>query len=95
MSELKIIATIVAKPEFDNEIVGILKAVVEGSRKEDGNVSYTLHRDTKNLLKYIIVEVWKSQEAIDYHNNTPHFTTFAKAIEGKIQELQIDVIQEI
>lgn len=95
MEELKIIATIIAKEENDKEIYATLQAVVDGTRTEAGNISYTLHRDTTNPLKYVIIEVWQSQAAIDIHNATPHFQKFVKDIEGKIQSLDISIIQSI
>lgn len=95
MSQLKIIAVITAKEEYKEEIVKTLQKVVDGTRKEEGNVSYDLHIDTKNPLKYTIIEVWKSQEAIDIHNQAPHFLEFVKAIEGKVDGLDIDIIEKI
>lgn len=95
MSELKIIATIVAKPAHQKELEKVCQAVVDGSRKEAGNVAYELHQDTKNPPKYVILEVWQSQAAIDTHNETAHFKKFVKDIEGKIESLTIDVVKKI
>lgn len=95
MSELKIIAVITAKEAYQQDILKALHAVVDGTRKEEGNVSYDLHQDTKNPLKYTIIEVWKSQEAIDSHNQTEHFLSFVKAIENKVDGLDIDVIKKV
>lgn len=95
MSELKIIATIVIKKEYKEELEKVFHTVVDETRKEPGNVSYALHQDTKNAQKYVILEVWKNQEAIDLHNNTPHFKSFAAAINGKIEGLEIDIVKEI
>lgn len=95
MKELKIIAVITAKETYKDDIAKALHEVVDGTRKEEGNISYDLHQDTENPLKYTIIEVWKSQEAIDSHNATDHFLAFVKAIEGKVDGLDIDVIQQI
>lgn len=95
MSELKIVAVITAQKEYQKDIEKALHNVVDGTRTEEGNVSYDLHVDIKNPLKYIIIEVWKSQEALNIHNATVHFNEFKKAIEGKIEGLDIDVIKKI
>ena len=95
MNELKIIAVITAKEDHKADILKALHTVVDGTRKEEGNISYDLHQDTKNPLKYTIIEGWKSQEAIDLHNQTAHFLAFVKAIEGKIDGLEIDVIKQV
>ncbi|NDW17587.1 antibiotic biosynthesis monooxygenase [Dysgonomonas sp. 216] len=95
MSELKIVATVIVKKEFQDELEKAFKAVVDGTRKEAGNISYDLHQDANNPLKYVILEVWKSQDAIDSHNVSDHFETFKNAIDGKIESLTIDVIKKV
>lgn len=91
MKELKIIATIVAKSETNKEIYASLLKVVDATRKESGNLSYVLHQDVKEPLKYVIVEHWSSQEAIDLHNESAHFKTFVAEIEGKVESLDVSV----
>lgn len=95
MTELKIVAVIVVKAEFQEELEKAFQNVVDGTRKEDGNISYDLHQDVKNPLKYTILEVWKSQTAIDEHNNTDHFKAFVNAIEGKVENLSVDIIKKV
>jgi len=81
--ELTIIAHVTAKAEYKAELLKAFQDVVEGTRKEPGNVSYVLCEHVDNPLKFTFVEVWKSPEAIEAHNNSAHFKKFAKAIEGK------------
>lgn len=94
MTELKIVATIVVKSEYEKEVLSALHNIVNATRKEDGNVSYDLHQNTINPLEYTILEVWKSQQAIDVHNASTHFDEFKKAINGKIDGLKVDVIKK-
>ena len=95
MSELKIVATIIAKSEFVEDVLAALHTVTDATRKEEGNISYVLHQDISNNLKFTILEVWKSQAAIDFHNQTAHFLTLKKDLDGKIDSLVADVIREI
>ena len=95
MKELKIVATILVKKEFKEELIPVFQTVVNETRKEEGNISYELHQDTKNPLKFIILEVWKSQDAIDIHNASTHFQNFVKAVENKLDNLSIDIIAKI
>ncbi len=95
MAELKIVASIEVKKEYQAEIEKVFANLVPETRKEAGNISYELHVDTKNPLKYTFIEVWKSEEAIAIHNNTPHFAAFKDAIDGKINDLKIDIIKKI
>jgi Uncharacterized conserved protein len=43
-------------------------------------------------LTYVIIESWKSQDAIDYHNETPHFKAFVAAL-GDNADLTINTIK--
>ncbi|MDR1653173.1 MAG: antibiotic biosynthesis monooxygenase [Prevotellaceae bacterium] len=95
MSELKIVATVVAKPEFQNDLEQAFQIVVDETRKEAGNVLYELNRNVNNPLKYIILETWQSQEAINLHNDSAHFKAFVNAIEGKVESLTVDVIRKV
>lgn len=95
MSILKIVATIDIKAAFETELVDILHTIVDETRKEEGNISYDLHQDIKNPLRYTILEVWKDQSAIDAHNASAHFQTFVAAIDGKIVNLGVDVIKQV
>lgn len=92
--ELVIVAHITVKAECKSEVLEAFKAVIAGTRKEEGNISYVLHEHTDNPLKFTLVEAWKSQAAIDIHNNTEHFLNFVKAIEGKA-DLDIYVMKEV
>lgn len=95
MSELKIVAVIVVKAEYQGELEKVFHTVVDETRKEAGNVSYNLNQDCTNPLKYTILEVWKSQAAIDEHNASAHFQAFVAAVEGKVDSLTVDVIKQI
>lgn len=95
MMELKIVAVIVVKAAYQSELEKVFHTVVDETRKEPGNVSYDLHQDISNPLKYTILEVWKSQAAIDVHNESAHFKTFVAAVDGKIDTLTVDVIKKV
>lgn len=95
MAELKIVATITVKSDNKEEVLVALQNVVNATRKEEGNVSYDLHQNITNPLEYTILEVWKSQEAIDLHNASAHFDEFKKAIGEKIEGLKVDIIKQI
>lgn len=95
MSQLSIIAAIVVKESSKNELEKVFRNLVDHTRKESGNIAYDLHQDIKNPLKYTFIEVWKSQDDINKHNETAHFKEFLKAIDGKVDSVDIDVIEKI
>ncbi|MDR2010979.1 MAG: antibiotic biosynthesis monooxygenase [Bacteroidales bacterium] len=95
MENLKIVATIVIKEEFQDFLLEEFKKIVDGTRNETGNISYVLHQDINNPLKYVILEDWESSKAIREHNNTQHYINFKTAIEGKIDNIYTSIIKEV
>jgi len=50
-----------------------LRALVGPTRKEDGCLTYDLHRSAESPTAFLLHEVWASREAHARHTNTPHF----------------------
>ncbi|MDO5639375.1 MAG: putative quinol monooxygenase [Neisseria sp.] len=92
---IKIVATIMAKPEYRQELLGCFQPLIQASREEAGNLSYDLHEALDNPNRLVFIEHWQSQAAIDEHNASEHFQTFVKAIEGKTDSVEITLLQEI
>ena len=90
---LTIVATVVVKQEYKEEVLKSIKTVVDATRKESGNIFYDVFEDVKNPLKFVFIEMWKSQAAIDAHNKTAHFNDFVKAVEGKAS-LEASVLKQ-
>ncbi|MCE4564433.1 antibiotic biosynthesis monooxygenase [Maribellus sp. CM-23] len=87
---ISIVAKFTVKQGKETEFLKLINELGEASRAEAGCLEYILHKDVKNANIYCLIEKWKDQEAVDFHNNTPHFT----GIVPKIVELagaEIDV----
>lgn len=50
-----------------------LRALVGPTRKEDGCITYDLHRSADGPSAFLLHEVWASREAHSRHTYTPHF----------------------
>jgi len=50
-----------------------LRALVGPTRKEDGCLTYDLHRSAEGPSAFLLDEVWASREAHSRHCNTSHF----------------------
>jgi quinol monooxygenase YgiN len=90
---LTIVATVTVKPEFKDDVLKAVKAVVDATRKESGNIFYDVFEDISNPLKFVFIETWKSQEAIDSHNKSAHFNDFVKAVDGKVT-LEVGILKQ-
>ena len=60
-------------PEKIDAFLATAAEVVEKSRAEAGNISYTLYQDPQDPTKFLFFEEWKDQGAIDFHFDTEHF----------------------
>lgn len=50
-----------------------LRALVGPTRKEDGCLTYDLHRSADAPSAFLLHEIWASREAHTRHTNTAHF----------------------
>ncbi|TGA96237.1 antibiotic biosynthesis monooxygenase [Sporolactobacillus shoreae] len=64
------------KPEAKDIFITETMPLIVGSRMEEGNISYNLYEDTSVPDTFIMVEEWKDEQAVETHNQTPHFVRF-------------------
>ncbi|GJL90754.1 putative quinol monooxygenase [Hyphococcus sp.] len=77
MSELYIVVGVTAKQGKEGELRSDLAALVEPSRREEGNISYDLFEDVSEPRQFVFVEHWTSKEAqAKYHNHGQHILHF-------------------
>lgn len=91
--ELKIVAIMTVKPEAIKDILPVFQTLVQGSQEEDGCIFYNLHQDINDSTKFIMLEEWKSQAAIDFHNNTEHYKAFQEAAKDMIVKSEVSIMK--
>lgn len=78
-----------------DEAITAMKAVMEATRAESGNVEYTFAADVSNPDRFVLVEQWQDQEAMDHHMATDHLATFLQAsadlVGGDVSVVRHDV----
>jgi quinol monooxygenase YgiN len=72
MSDLHVVAVISAKPGSEDIVRDALASLIEPTRGEDGNISYTLSESEAAPGTFITEEVWRSHEDLGAHMTTPH-----------------------
>ena len=72
MSRVVVVATFKAKEGKEAELLEGLKGLVENSHLEAGCLTYALHEETLDPGRYILVENWTSQVALDAHFLQPY-----------------------
>ena len=79
MTNQKVIhARIYVKPEHVADFIEAAREIIDSSRTEKGNLSYTLYQDPYNETNFIMVELWKDQNAIDLHFQKSYFKSFGE-----------------
>jgi len=91
--ELKIVAIMTVKPEAVEKILPIFQAIVTGSQEEEGCLFYNLHQDINDSTKFVMLEEWKSQAAIDFHNSTEHYKAFKEASKDMIIKSEVTILK--
>ncbi|KMM37418.1 putative quinol monooxygenase [Guptibacillus hwajinpoensis] len=68
-----------------------VRTLIEESRKEKGNISYTLMKDVEQDNAYTMVEIWESLDAVEEHGQSEHFKAFVqKAPEYLVAPLEVN-----
>ncbi|AKP35095.1 putative quinol monooxygenase [Yersinia aleksiciae] len=93
--EVRVIASLVAKPEFIAEVKEAVHQIIEPSREEKGNLQYDLHSESDQNGSFVFFERWASDEALEKHNKTQHFSDFVKSIDGKLESIEIKKLKQI
>ena len=65
MSAVVVVAVFEAKEGEEERAKNTLSDLVAPTHSEDGCLKYTLQRDRNDPTRFILVEQWTSQEALD------------------------------
>ena len=72
------IATYIAKADAADRVAQRLPLLAEESRREPGNISYTIARDLERPHVFTIVEVYEDADAFRAHRESAHFQSIGK-----------------
>ncbi|MCD8261481.1 MAG: antibiotic biosynthesis monooxygenase [Bacteroides sp.] len=92
---ITIVAKFTLKAGKKQEFIQAVTPMIEGSRKESGNVSYNLFEDIRNNNILTFIEEWKDKGAIDFHNQTEHFLTGLDVIKELSENIEITQYQKL
>lgn len=79
-TKMVIIAKLSLKPEKTKDFIAAAKEIIEKSNKEPGCISYQLYQDPYTVSKFVFVEEYKNQAAVDAHFASEHFKAFGPKI---------------
>jgi quinol monooxygenase YgiN len=77
---MMIVAKLTVKPDKVKAFTEAAKEIIEKSNKEAGCKSYQLYQDPYDNTKFVFVEEYKNQAAIDAHFASDYFKAFGPKI---------------
>ncbi len=87
-----VIATLRARPEKLSQLLDAAKAVIAGTRKEDGCIFYDLHQSVTDPDRLVFVERWTSREALARHFEAPHMVPWRAAGAECVVERKVEIV---
>ena len=89
---ISIVAKFTINENEEANFLKLIQPLIVASQAEQGCIEYALQKHTEATNIYCLIEKWKDQLAVDFHNNTPHFTeTVPKLVE--LAKVEVDVYE--
>ncbi len=79
-AKVVVVATVEVKAGSEEAVLALLQTAIEATHAEEGCLSYALHRDYEEPLRFVMVERWASREALDAHFTQPHLAALFAAL---------------
>ena len=86
MSQLTVVAKVVAKKDSLQLFKTELLKLIAPTRQENGCIEYNLHQDNDDPAVFIFYETWESLACLEAHMNTDHFNSYVTAINCMLEE---------
>ncbi len=85
--------TFIAKDGSQDKMKELLTAMVEPSKAEDGCIFYNIFQYENNPLKFMAVESWRDEKALDGHKTSAHYAIYKSSYEPYCQSKYSDELE--
>ena len=85
--QVEVVAFIEVEPGQEAVLEEAAQACITHTRQEAGCLDYTLHRDRAEASRFVFIETWETEAALDAHMRTPHLQAFL-AVAGRAARRQ-------
>jgi len=101
---IHVVAAITAKPGMRDSVLQAFRANVPAVRAENGCIEYGGAVDAENALPFqtsigpdtfLVIEKWKSMEALKEHGAAPHMTAYAAKTKEMIARRVIYILSPV
>lgn len=95
MPPLTVVAKVVARNDALEAVKAELHKLVAPTRLETGCIAYTLHQDNADPAVFLFYETWEDAASLERHMNSDHFKGYVRAVEGLLEEKQVQIMTQI
>jgi len=85
--------TFIAKEGCEEKMKELLSAMVAPSQIEDGCVFYEIVQYENNRRKFMAVETWANEKALDGHKSTAHYAIYKSSYEPFCEKKYTDELE--
>ncbi len=85
--------TFIAKPGCEAQLKAILSAMVTPSKAEDGLLFYEIVQYKEKPHKFMAIETWRDETALEGHKNTPHYKIYKSSYEAFCEHKYTDELE--
>jgi quinol monooxygenase YgiN len=78
--------TFIAKDDGIDEMKRLLKTMVQASKAEDGCLLYDIFQLKNEPKKFIVLESWRDEKALDGHKLSAHYAYYKSHFEPYCEE---------
>ncbi len=79
-----VVGRVTSDSEKRDQLIEIAQAVASASREEEGCIGYRFYEDTEQPNRFVFVEEWADQGALERHFATAHIDRFMRSIPATI-----------
>jgi len=85
--------TFIAKEGSEAKMKELLEAMVAPSKIEDGCIFYDIFQYENNLKKFMAVESWRDDAALDGHKASAHYAVYKSSYEPYCESKYSDELE--
>ena len=85
--------TFIAKEGSEEKMKELLSAMVIPSKAEDGCIFYDIFQYENNRRKFMAVETWRDEVALDGHKASQHYKVYKSSYEPFCDEKYSDELE--
>ena len=85
--------TFIAKEDSVEKMKELLTAMVVPSKAEDGCLLYDIYQYENNPRKFMAVETWRDEKALDGHKASEHYAIYKSSYEPFCDEKYSDELE--